>query len=112
MGKKLWEASNKRKLNSNLYKFENYLENRFNYKVSKNYKKILKWSIQNPKYFWSSIWDFSKVKGKKNNKFIITKDPLKNKYLNGSKLNFAENLLTKKMMKKRLHLLVKMDIES
>ena len=96
MGKKLWEASNKRKLNSNLYKFENYLENRFNYKVSKNYKKILKWSIQNPKYFWSSIWDFSKVKGKKNNKFIITKDPLKNKYLNGSKLNFAENLLTKK----------------
>tara|TARA_B100001540_G_C15808847_1_gene643447 strand:+ start:226 stop:2175 length:1950 start_codon:yes stop_codon:yes gene_type:complete len=96
MGKKLWEASNKRKLNSNLYKFENFLENRFNYKVSKNYKKILKWSIQNPKYFWSSIWDFSKIKGKKNNKFIITKDPLKNKYLNGSKLNFAENLLTKK----------------
>ncbi len=96
MGKKLWEASNKRKLNSNLYKFENFLENRFNYKVSKNYKKILKWSIQNPKYFWSSIWDFSKIKGKKNNKFIITKDPLKNKYLNGSKLNFAENILTKK----------------
>ena len=96
MGKKLWEASNKRKLNSNLYKFENFLENKFNYKISKNYKKILKWSIQNPKYFWSSIWDFSKIKGKKNNKFIITKDPLKNKYLNGSKLNFAENLLTKK----------------
>ena len=48
------------------------------------------------KIFWSSIWDFSKIKGKKNNKFIITKDPLKNKYLNGSKLNFAENLLTKK----------------
>ena len=62
-------------------KFENFLKNNFNYKVSKNYKKVLRWSIKNPKNFWSSVWDFSKVKGTKKNKFILTKNPLKNKYL-------------------------------
>ncbi len=96
MTKKLWEASNKIKIESNLFKFENFLKNNFNYKVSKNYKKVLTWSIKNPRNFWSSVWDFSKVKGIKKNKFILTKNPLKNKYLYKSKLNFAENLLTKK----------------
>ncbi len=96
MTKKLWEASNKRKIKSNLFKFENFLKNNFNYKVSKNYKKVLRWSIKNPRNFWSSVWDFSKVIGIKKNKFILSKNPLKNKYLYKSKLNFAENLLAKR----------------
>ena len=79
MTKKLWEASNQIKIESNLFKFENFLKNNFNYKVSKNYKKVLRWSIKNQRKLWSSVWDFSKVKGTKKNKLILTKNPLKNK---------------------------------
>ena len=95
MPQKLWEANLKVKNKSNLLKFEKFLSKKFNYKVSKNYKKIFNWSIKNLNLFWSSVWDYTNVKGKKNEKFKFTKDFLKNKFFIKSKLNFAENLLSK-----------------
>ena len=65
MSKKLWKASHKMKIHSNLYRFEQFIGKKFNFKVSKNYNKILKWSIENSKDFWSSIWDFTSVVGEK-----------------------------------------------
>ncbi len=96
MPKKLWEANLSLKNNSNLFKFEKFISKKFRYKPSKNYKKLFKWSIKNLNYFWSSVWDFTKVKGKKIDKFHFTKDILKNKFFVKSKLNFAENLLSRK----------------
>ena len=95
MSLKLWEAELSTKNKSNLYKFEKFLSNKFNYKASKNYNNIFNWSIKNLDLFWSSIWDYTNVKGKKNNKFNFTKEFIKNKFLVKSKLNFAENLLSK-----------------
>ena len=95
MPQKLWEANLKVKNKSNLLKFEKFLSKKFNYKVSKNYKKLFNWSIKNLNFFWSSVWDYTNVKGKKNEKFKFTKDFLKNKFFIKSKLNFAENLLSK-----------------
>ena len=95
MPQKLWEANLKVKNKSNLLKFEKFLSEKFNYKVSKNYKKLFDWSIKNLNLFWSSVWDYTNVKGKKNEKFKFTKDFLKNKFFIKSKLNFAENLLSK-----------------
>ena len=69
MHKKLWEASGVIKNTSNLFKYEKFLFNKFNYRPSKNFTKLLDWSINNPKEFWSSIWDFCRVKGNKNYKF-------------------------------------------
>ena len=94
MHKKLWEASEIIKNTSNLFKYEKFLFNKFNYKPSKNFTKLLDWSINNPKEFWSSIWDFCRVKGNKNYKFKISKNLIQNKYLVNSKVNFAENLLS------------------
>ena len=94
MHKKLWEASEIIKNASNLFKYEKFLFNKFNYKPSKNFTKLLDWSINNPKEFWSSIWDFCRVKGNKNYKFKISKNLIQNKYLVDSKLNYAENLLS------------------
>jgi len=94
MHKKLWEASEIIKNASNLFKYEKFLFNKFNYKPSKNFTKLLDWSINNPKEFWSSIWDFCRVKGNKNYKFTISKNFIQNKYLVNSKLNYAENLLS------------------
>ena len=96
MPKKLWEANLSLKNNSNLFKFEKFISKKYRYKPSKNYKKLFKWSIKNLNYFWSSVWDFAKVKGKKIDRFYFTKDILKNKFFVKSKLNFAENLLSKK----------------
>ena len=69
MSKKLWEASEAEKKNSNLYKYETFLSKKYKNKFNQNYSKILDWTIKNPEKFWSSIWDFANVKGKKNEKF-------------------------------------------
>ena len=96
MNKKLWEASLSIKKKSNLYKFEKFISKKFNYKPNKNYKKLLNWSINNLYLFWSSIWDYTNVKGEKVEKFKYSKEFIKNKFFVSSKLNFAENLLSKK----------------
>ena len=69
MNNKLWEASKRVKQESNLHRYERFLFKQYQYKPSIKYNNLLKWSIKNPKKFWSSIWDFSKVIGKKNLKF-------------------------------------------
>ena len=95
MNKILWRATNKLKKKSNLFNYENFLAKNYKYKVTKNYKQLFKWSINNPKLFWSSIWDYTNVKGIKVNKFKFSKEFIKNRFLVNSKLNFVENLLSK-----------------
>ena len=95
MTKKLWQASLKQKRNSNLFEFEKFLEKKFNYTPEKNYKKLFNWTIKNPKLFWSSVWEYSNLKGIKNDKFYFPKEIIKSKFLVKSKLNYAENLLSK-----------------
>ena len=94
--KKLWSASKKQILNSNLYKYERFLNSKYKIKFSSNYNKILNWSIKNPGIFWDSIWDFCKAKGTKGKiRFIKSKIFYKNNFLSKNKLNFAENILSK-----------------
>ena len=95
MNKKLWEASKATKNKSNLFRYEKFLAQNYNYRVSQKYHKLLDWSITNTNNFWSSIWDFTKVRGKKNLKFKLTRDLINSRFLINSKLNFAENLLSK-----------------
>jgi acetoacetyl-CoA synthetase len=95
MPQKLWEADSKTKTKSNLFEFEKFLATKFNYKSYKNYKKLFNWTIKNPKLFWSSIWEYSNIKGIKNDKFFFPKEIIKSKFLVKSKLNYAENLLSK-----------------
>ena len=96
MSKKLWEASIKLKKNSLLFQFEQHISKKFN-KIFKNkYSKLLDWSIKNPGDFWSSIWDFTRIQGHRNKKNIKKSSIFyKNKFLPNTKLNFAENLLSK-----------------
>jgi len=96
MGKKLWEATKKKKLNSNLYAYEQFISKKFKLKLGHNYKNILNWSIKNSGNFWSSIWDYCNIKGAKSNKKLkLSKKFYKNIFLPESKLNFAENLILK-----------------
>ena len=102
MQKKLWEASNFQKKNSNLFKFEKFLSKNFKYKVSENYNNLLQWSIKNPDLFWSSIWDYSNIIGKKKFKFKFTKEFIKTEFLVNSKLNYTQNLLSKNSNEKAI----------
>ena len=95
MNEKLWEASQTKKRLSNLYKYEKFLSKKYHLNIKQNYSKILKWTINNPNKFWSSIWDFGEVKGIKKEKSYLSKILFKSKFLINSKLNFAENLLSK-----------------
>ena len=96
MKQKLWEASSDQKKNSLLSNYEQFISKIFKKKFNQKYENILRWSIKNPGNFWSSIWDFSEIKGIKG-KLKIKKAKIfyKNKFLPNSKLNFAENLLSK-----------------
>ena len=96
MTQKLLSATNKEKITSNLYDYEKFLSENYNYKITKNYSKLLDWSIKNKEKFWSSVWDYCKVIGNKNYEFEYSNELFKNKFLINSKLNFAENLLSKK----------------
>jgi len=96
MIQKLWQASSKQKKNSILFSFENYISKKFNKNFSGDYQKLLNWSIKNSPEFWSSFWDFAKIKGIKSDKKIRkSKIFYKNLFLPNSKLNFGENLLSK-----------------
>ena len=103
MSKILWKANSETKLKSNLYRFEKFITKKFDKKFNKKYEKILNWSIKNPGDFWSSIWDFCKVKGIKSN-YKIKKSNIfyKNIFLPNSSLNFAQNLLSKKTPSKAI----------
>jgi acetoacetyl-CoA synthetase len=96
MNQKLWEASPSQKKKSLLSNYEQFISKKFKKNFNQKYENILKWSIKNPGNFWSSIWEFSKVKGFKS-KLKIKKSKIfyKNTFLPNSKLNFAENLLSK-----------------
>tara|TARA_B100000965_G_scaffold359773_1_gene340065 strand:- start:536 stop:2497 length:1962 start_codon:yes stop_codon:yes gene_type:complete len=103
MTKKLWEASSIQKKNSILFAFEKYISKKFNNNFNNNYKKILDWSIKNSPEFWSSFWDFAKIKGIKSAKKIKkSKTFYKNLFLPNTKLNFAENLLSKNNKEKAI----------
>ena len=96
--KKLWEATKKIKTNSNLYKFEKFISQKYNLNFKYNYQKILNWSIKNSSIFWDDVWNFCEVNGiKSKSKSKINKSKIfyKNKFLPNYKLNFAENLLMK-----------------
>ena len=103
MSKKLWEASNKLKRSSNLSKFEKFISARFNKKFNNNYEKIHDWSVKNAGNFWESVWDYTKIKGKKN-KLKIKKSSkfYKNIFLPNYKLNFSENLISKNTNEKAI----------
>ncbi len=92
----LWEI-NKDKLNkTNIFDYSNFIEKKYKINTDNNFNKLWKWSINNPKNFWESIWDFTKVKGQLG-KVLLQESEFffKNKFFPDTTLNYAENLLKK-----------------
>jgi len=92
----LWKI-NKEKLNkTNLALYSNFIKKKYKVSSGNDFNKIWKWSVDNPKIFWKSIWDFTKVKGDLGNTLLRESNIFyKNRFFPDARLNYAKNLLRK-----------------
>ena len=94
MAKPLWKPSEENVRRTNMYRFMNLINQKYNRKFSE-YATLYQWSIDNIPDFWASMWEFAEIKASKPYEQIIDdvgKMPGA-KWFSGSRLNFAENLL-------------------
>ncbi len=94
MAKPLWKPSEENVRRTNMYRFMNLINQKYNRKFSE-YGTLYQWSIDNIPDFWASMWEFAEIKASKPYEQIIDdvgKMPGA-KWFSGSRLNFAENLL-------------------
>jgi acetoacetyl-CoA synthetase len=103
MEKYLWKI-NKKKLNkTNLALYSDFIKKNYKINSGNDFNKIWKWSVENPKIFWKSIWDFTKVKGDLGNILLKESDIFyNNKFFPDARLNYAKNLLKKNNEKKSI----------
>ena len=93
----LWSPSKDKIKKSELFKFCEVLERSNIVQINQNYQKLWKWSVEYPEKFWSTCWDLLKIKGEKGSRVIESNAIFyKTKFFPDAKLNFAENLLSKK----------------
>ncbi len=90
----LWEPSAERKKNTNINRFIQSVNRRYQKKIG-SYDELHQWSIDSPADFWTAVWDFCEIKAEKRFDTAITrgKHMIETKWFTGARLNFAENLL-------------------
>jgi len=92
----LWKINKEKLSKTNLALYSNFIKQSYKINSGNDFNKIWKWSVDNPKIFWKSIWDFTKVKGNLGKIFLKESDIFfKNKFFPDTKLSYAENLLKK-----------------
>ena len=85
----LWNPSKERQQASLLQEFVNHLPISLT-----DYEEIHKWSISNMEEFWAHFWNFSGIKYSKNYDSVLSNNIMPGaRWFEGSRLNFAENLL-------------------
>lgn len=92
--KALWQPSKERVANSQMTRFQHYVEQRYE-KTFHNYSELHHWSVTDIEDFWTTIWDFCELKAS-----TTYQQPTQNlhqfpgtQWFPGSELNFAENLM-------------------
>ncbi len=94
MAKRLWQPSEERIKNSNMYRFMEFINRRYDQSFS-NYTEMYQWSIDHIADFWAACWAFTEIKASKRYTQVID-DVAKMpgaQWFEGARLNFAENLL-------------------
>ncbi|RLB13503.1 MAG: acetoacetate--CoA ligase, partial [Deltaproteobacteria bacterium] len=94
MSKLLWTPSEERIKNSNIYRFIQFINQKYGTDFQE-YRPLYQWSIDNIPDFWASMWEFADIKYSKPYDRVIddvNKMPGA-KWFEGARLNFAENLL-------------------
>ena len=94
MAKLLWKPSEERIKSTNLYRFMNIINEKYNQNFTE-YEPLYQWSIENIPDFWANVWEFAKIKSSMPYDQVV--DDVRKmpgaKWFSGARLNFAENLL-------------------
>lgn len=94
MGKMLWKPTEERARSSSMYRFVQYVNERYGKDFS-DYADLYHWSVSEIADFWAAVWDFVEVKASSAYDEVID-EPIKMpgaEWFRGARLNFAENLL-------------------
>jgi len=96
MKEQLWKIKKDQLTKTNLFSYSNFIKKNFNTNFGNDFNKIWKWSVDNPEFFWKSIWDFTKVKGNLGN-ILLKKSEIfyKNKFFLDTQLSYVKNILKK-----------------
>ncbi|UCE33208.1 MAG: acetoacetate--CoA ligase [Deltaproteobacteria bacterium] len=94
MAKLLWKPSQERIKNSNMYRFMDFVNQKYGTDFSE-YRPLYQWSVENIPEFWATFWDFAGIISSKPYDTVVddlSKFPGATWFV-GARLNFAENLL-------------------
>ena len=94
MARLLWEPSEQRIKQTNMYRFMNAINEKHQKEFS-TYSELHKWSIDHIPEFWEAMWDFADIIASQKADRVV--DDLEKmpgaRWFPGARLNFAENLL-------------------
>ncbi len=91
--KMLWRLAEDKKSQTSLWQFADFTQE-YHTNPPDDYASLHTWSIESPNEFYSSLWDFLNIIGKKGNISYIGNDDIRKvKFYPDARLNYAENLL-------------------
>lgn len=94
MPEKLWEPTPERAQNTNMFRFMEFINQRFGAKFD-DYPDLHQWSVENIPDLWASLWDFLEIRASRPYEQVI--DDVEKmpgaEWFRGARMNFAENLL-------------------
>jgi len=92
----IWKINKEKQKKTNLTLYSNFIKKKYKVNSDSDFNKLWKWSVDNPKIFWKSIWDFTKVKGDLGDTLLKESSIFyKNEFFPNARLNYAKNLLKK-----------------
>ena len=94
MSKMLWKPSEESIRQTNMYRFMQFINSKYNQKID-DYPPLYQWSVQYIPEFWAALWDFAQIIHSAPYEQVVddlTKMPGA-RWFSGARLNFAQNLL-------------------
>jgi acetoacetyl-CoA synthetase len=96
MDKPLWQPSAGWIEQANMSRFARAAERRWLHKFG-DYETLHRWSCEEPREFWSTLWDFADIAGDQGDTVLVDDNRMPGaKFFPKGKLNFAENLLRRR----------------
>lgn len=93
-GQIIWEPTQNQIEQTELTRYTNWLKNNKGLEF-RDYQELWKWSVDELEEFWASIWEFNEVVAtRKYDRVLADRLMPGTKWFEGSRLNYAENVLT------------------
>ncbi|MGD8690002.1 MAG: acetyl-coenzyme A synthetase N-terminal domain-containing protein, partial [Gammaproteobacteria bacterium] len=92
--KPLWKPSSERVKRANMTRFMEHAREEYDAGID-SYAALHRWSIERPEVFWPAVWAFCGIRASRTWDTVLTHgDQMPGaRWFEGSRLNFAENLL-------------------